>query len=164
MENTLSFVENLKQKTIAMSYETYQLETTDSVMIFEFISEGPKGFIKKRIQYQNIGEDIYNLAFGDVDEVTNEFDDTIVSDNNDVRKILATVALTITFFLNEHPTAFVHIKGGTIARNRLYKMAISNNFEEISDNFMVLGFTEDKNWALYEKNNNYSAFLIIKNK
>ena len=47
-----------------MNKETYQLEAFESLLTFEFISEGPKGSIKKRVQYQKTKwRNIYNLAF-----------------------------------------------------------------------------------------------------
>jgi hypothetical protein len=39
-----------------MSYDTYQLEMTDSIMIFEFVSEGPKGLVRKRVHYEKTKE------------------------------------------------------------------------------------------------------------
>lgn len=63
-----------------MRYETYELEVTESLMTFEFFSEGPKGMIKKRVLYQRIEGTFYNLAFGDVNLATNKIDDKVVSD------------------------------------------------------------------------------------
>lgn len=160
LANKVSFVENLKRKTTAMRDETYQLEIDDSLMIFEFTSEGPKGLIKKRVQYQNIGNDIYNLAFGDVDIKTDEFDDKIVSNNSDTKKVLATVAATINIFVDINPKARIYAKGSTFARTRLYRIGISNNLEEINKRFEIYGMIEGKGWVFYEKNNDYSAFIM----
>ena len=38
-----------------MRNEQYDLEIDDASITFEFISEGPKGNIKKRVEYQLIG-------------------------------------------------------------------------------------------------------------
>lgn len=147
-----------------MRNETYQLESEDSMMIFEFMSEGPKGAIKKRVQYESTSqEDVYNLAFGDVDVETDDIDDKIVSDNNDTEKVLATVAKTVIYFMNKYPNAYIHAKGSTFTRTRLYRIGISNHLEEINEQFKVFGLLGDNNWVIYEKNKNYSAF-VIKNK
>ena len=132
--------------------------------VFEFISIGPKGAIKKRVQYKKISdnEDIYNLAFGDVNAETDDIDDKIVSNNNDMEKVLATVAATVFAFIDAYPEAIVYAKGSNLARNRLYRMGIANNLEEINNRFIVLGLLEDKRWVVFEKNTNYQAFLIIK--
>lgn len=146
-----------------MRYETYDLETTESLMSFEFLSEGPKGIIKKRVIFQETGQaDFYNLAFGDIDSTTDAIDDKIVTDNNDAKKILATIAETVSIFLDKYPNAYIYAKGSTLSRNRLYRIGISNNLEEINEQFMVLGLSSDNKWTIYEKNNDYSAFLIKK--
>lgn len=147
-----------------MREETYQLKAKDSMMTFEFISEGPKGSIKKRIQYQKTGRiNFYNLAFGDVDVETDDFDDTVVSDNNDMAKVLATVAETVSIFMDNYPRASVYAEGSTFVRTRLYRISISNHLEEINKRFEIQGLLKGIGWHLYEKNKNYSAFLI-KNK
>jgi hypothetical protein len=149
-----------------MGYETYQLEITESVMIFEFISEGPKGAIKKRIHYQKTSiEDTYNLAFGDVDVETNDFDDKVVTNNNDAEKVLATVAKSVYAFIEEYPNARIYAKGSTSTRTRLYRIGISNNLEEINEQFDVYGLLDGVGWSRFKKNNNYSAFAMkLKNK
>jgi hypothetical protein len=123
-----------------MRYESYQLEIADSLMTFEFISEGSKGFIKKRIQYEQTGRDnFYNLAFGDVDIDTDEINDEVITDNKDTLKVLATVAKTVNTFLHKYPNARIYAKGSTPSRTRLYRIGISNNLEEISENYKVYG-------------------------
>lgn len=143
-----------------MRFETYELKTRDSMLTFEFISEGPKGSIKKRVQYFEIDDNLYNLAFGDVNEETGDFDDNVISHNKDTEKVLATVAETVYAFAFNYPKAYIHLKGSTNTRTRLYRMAISNNLEEINEKFYVLGLLNDSNWVIFEKNNNYSAFII----
>ena len=143
-------------------YTGYAIEKTDSSMIFEFISEGSKGAIRKRVEYEQIGVNTYNLAFGDIDAETDDFDDTTVTDNQDTLKVLATVAETVKVFLNAYPEAYIYAKGGNWARTRLYRIGISNNLEAISKDFDIFGDLGDDEWVLYEKNKNYLAFLILK--
>ncbi len=144
-----------------MSNEIYQLESKDSMMTFEFISEGPKGAIKKRIEYQiTARHDYYNLAFGDIDALTDDFDDTAICDNNDMMKVLATVAETVSIFMDRHPNASIYAEGSTFVRTRLYRISISSHLEEINKRFKIYGMVEGIGWRFFEKNNNYSAFLI----
>lgn len=147
-----------------MNEETYQLKAKGSKTIFEFISNGPKGAIKKRVEYQKIIEDIdfYNLAFGDINMVTGEIDDKVISDNADTKKVLATVAATVFEFMKKYPNATVYAEGSNIVRTRLYRIGISNNLEEINEYFTVLGLLGKDEWHIYERNKNYSAFLIKK--
>lgn len=146
-----------------MRQEIYPLESKDSMMTFEFISEGPKGSIKKRVLYEKMKDkDTFNLAFGDVNEETDDFDDTTISANDDIKKVLATVAETVRIFLNENPDARIYAKGSNFTRTRLYRIGISNNLDEINKHFIVFGLLEDRKWHFYEINKNYLAFLIIK--
>jgi hypothetical protein len=146
-----------------MSYESYDLEIDESVSVFEFISEGPNGFVKKRVQYQKIiGTGLTNLSFGDVNPETDKIDYSIVTNNKDTEKVLATVAATVYEFLDEYPDARVYLEGGSYSRTRLYRMGIANNLAEINQIFAVYGFSEEEKFVAFEPNKNYSAFVIIK--
>jgi len=49
-----------------MTIEKYALKAEINLTVFEFLSEGPKGLIRKIIQFQETNQpNIYNLAFGD---------------------------------------------------------------------------------------------------
>ncbi len=94
----------------------------ESVSVFEFISEGPQGFVKKRVQYQKIiGTGLHNLSFGDVNPETGKTDYSIVTNNKDTKKVLATVAATVYEFMDEYPEARVYIEGGSLSRTRYIK-------------------------------------------
>jgi hypothetical protein len=146
-----------------MSYESYDLDIDESVSVFEFISEGPQGFVKKRVQFQKIiGTGLHNLSFGDVNPVTDKIDFSVVTNNKDTEKVLATVAATVYEFMDAYPEARVYLEGGTYSRTRLYRMGISNNLAEINQIFAVYGFSEEGKLVTFEPNKNYSAFVIIK--
>lgn len=144
-----------------MRLESYSVFAEENLMTIDFFSEGPKGIIKKRIEFQSTkNERIFNLAFGDVDSVTNDFDDSTITNNNDSRKVLSTVAMSVSLFLLKYPDAFVIAEGNTASRTRLYRMGISNNLEEFSENFNIFGFNEKGNWVEFKINENYSSFYI----
>jgi hypothetical protein len=87
-----------------MKLERYELRADKSLMVFEFVSEGPKGKILKLVQFGETNlKDFYNLAFGDKDPGTGEINDSIVSNNNDSDKVLATVVATVYAFTDKHP-------------------------------------------------------------
>ncbi len=71
-----------------MNLPIYQYRTNESYLDYEFISEGPKGRIKKVVRFLQISDDVYNLGFGDLDEVTGEISDTVITDNKDSLKVL----------------------------------------------------------------------------
>lgn len=147
-----------------MQKEKYELSTDPDVTIFKFVSKGPKGEIPKLIMYQKTTiKDVYNLAFGDWNETTNDIDDKAISNNNDSEKILATVASTVLSFTYKYPKSMILVKGSTESRTRLYRIGISNNFEEINQNFVVLGYREET-WQPFNKNTDYEAFLVERKK
>jgi hypothetical protein len=145
-----------------MRNEQYDVENTTSLTTFEFVSEGPKGRIRKVVQYVELGNSgIYNLGFGDKIGETDAFDDKTVTNNGDGEKVLATVASTLYDFFEHHPKAFVVAKGSNPVRTRLYRISISNALEAIKKDFRVAG-SVDNNWEEFKPNRDYTAFLITK--
>jgi len=64
-----------------MNFHKYPIISTNEHLTYEFLSEGPKGTIKKVIYFQEIGDNLYNLAFGDWDEAEQGMDDKARSNN-----------------------------------------------------------------------------------
>lgn len=147
-----------------MNQPKYLYKSELSFTHFEFISEGGKGRVRKMVEYTETDmEGIYNLGFGDYDEKTQKIDDINVTNNGDSKKVLATVASTIYSFTKKYPNAIIFATGSTKARTRLYRMGISNNLEEITKDFEVLGFRIDnEEWENFVIGEEYTAFLITK--
>lgn len=146
-----------------MRKEKYHYKTEDRFEFFEFYSEGPKGIIKKVVEFQpTVQEGVYNLAFGDFNDQTKAIDDKVVTNNGDSIKVLATVASTVDAFIEKHPKAWIVATGSTEARTRLYRMGITNNLAEISDDFLVFGYNKEENWVKFEVGEDYEAFLVTK--
>lgn len=99
------------------------------------------------------------MGFGDLDEETGEISDTVITNNNDSHKVLATVAATIHDFTIQYPGVWVIAKGSTLSRTRLYRIGITNHWEEIKTNFEVFGLISDE-WISFEQRRTYEAFLI----
>lgn len=100
-----------------------------------FLSEGPRGIIKKVVAYQKIRDNIYNLAFGDWDEKAQKPNDKARSNNGDRNKVLATVASTVISFIQYYPSAIVFAEGSTPAKTRLYQIGINHHWLEINQVF-----------------------------
>lgn len=129
---------------------------------YEFYSGGPKGNIKKVVEYYRLQEldvEVFNLAFGDWDENNYCINDLSVSNNADREKVLATVAATVEDFIKKHPHAVIITAGSTLARTRLYQMGLSKFWDEIRQRFEIQGYT-DGTWRPFQKGVNYSAFLL----
>jgi hypothetical protein len=145
-----------------MKYDKYYVEASRSLLKFEFYSEGPKGKIKKQVVFKPFenNPDVFNLGFGDVD-ATGEINDTSITNNQDSQKVLATIALTVFKFYEKHPNCYVFATGSTKTRTRLYRIGLTNNLEEIRNDFEIYGFIQ-KSWEPFEKGCDYEAFLIKK--
>ena len=143
-----------------MKLPKYPLASSDKMMTFEFISEGSKGLIHKLVRYQPTNlKDVYNLAFGDKDHATGNIDDTVISNNADSEKVLATVVATIYAFTDKYPDVWIYATGSTKSRTRLYRMGISKFLSEVDEDFEVLGELND-NWDIFRKNVEYEGFLV----
>jgi hypothetical protein len=120
-----------------------------------------KGKLLKKIVVYSPFEDnpnIYNLALADAfDDGT--FSDKIVSNNNDLEKIMSTVVQTVFCFFEKNPTKFIYIEGNTLEKNRLYRIIISKELELIESIFFVNGINNSIP-KKFQKNKNYQAFVI----
>jgi hypothetical protein len=130
---------------------------------YEFISEGPKGLIKKIVEFSETGtENVYNLGFSDYDENTKTTSDSAVTNNGDSLKVLATVASTVYAFTQKNSKAWILATGSTNVRTRLYRMGITNNLVEISEDFSVFGLNSNGEWDKFLVGEDYEAFLLTK--
>ncbi|MFA9194576.1 hypothetical protein AAGV33_09155 [Flavobacterium sp. FBOR7N2.3] len=65
-----------------MKYPRYEYSTEAELNIFEFESIGIKGKIVKLVQYTEMNiKGYYNLAFGDLDIITREINDGVITNN-----------------------------------------------------------------------------------
>lgn len=143
-----------------MNYEMYSdYKYTDDYSVFDFVSNGKNGPIPKRVTFTSIELDnVYNLAFGDVDE-NGEIDDYIKSDNGDRNKILATIFKVVDLYTKKYPERWIAFSGSTKERTRLYRIAVGLNLEELCQNFEIYVYTEE-GLKPFCKNMEVSVFVI----
>ncbi len=139
-----------------MNLDTYDLDYKPDFLSFEFFSEGPKGRIKKFIQFEKIiapeiQNEIYNLSFGDYNDAKGRIDDLVVSDNKDAEKVLNTVVTAIILFTDEYPNVSVLTQGSTPSRTRYYTMEISKHLQEITGTFEIWGALSEREWELFRE-------------
>ena len=124
-----------------MKLPKYEIEAEDSLEVFEFLSEGPKGSIQKIIKFSETAlNGFYNLAFGDKDLLTGDIDDKAVSNNGDSEKVLATIVSAVYAFTDREKDAWVYATGSTQTRTRLYRMGITKYLDEVKQDLMFMGF------------------------
>jgi len=146
-----------------MKYKKYEYSADEDLHIYEFTSIGIKGEIKKVVEYSEMNIDgYYNLAFGDFDEINNEINDKIITNNGDSLKVLTTVASTVYAFTGKYPKAKIFATGSTEVRTRLYRMGITNNLVEIQVDFNVYGLKEDYMFEEFIVGEDYIGFLIVR--
>ena len=126
-----------------MKLPRYELKAEDSLMIYEFISEGNKGKIPKLIKFSETAlKGFYNLAFGDKNLETGDIDDTVVSNNGDSERVLATVVSAVYAYTDFNRQAWVYATGSSASRTRLYRMGISKYFDDVQQDFYVFGLKD----------------------
>jgi len=134
-----------------MKLPRYELIAEQSLMVFEFTSEGTKGQIPKLIKFSETTlKGFYNLAFGDKDLETGEIDDNVVSNNGDSEKVLATVVSAVFAFTDLYKDVWVYASGSTKSRTRLYRMGITKYFDEVKQDFHIFGLL-DGEWHEFKK-------------
>lgn len=151
-----------------MRHERYDnIIASSDKLEFQFTSEGPKGRIKKVVQFaltQN--KSIYNLAFGNLNK-DGSIDDETTNDNKDRNKILATVAATVYEFTARYRDKTIFFCGTTSERTRLYRMALTVNLEELKKDFRIYGVlkgidTFEK--VQFRKGVDYFGFMVKRKK
>jgi hypothetical protein len=145
-----------------MWLDRYVFTVSEDFLDYEFYSLGPKGLIKKIVQfapYHSDGKTFFNVTIGDWNERENKIDVKSVTNNNDAEKVFGTVGAIVLNFTEEFPDMFVHARGSTASRTRLYQMFISKYWKEIESLFHVFGFFIE-GWQPFRKNVNYEAFLV----
>ena len=147
-----------------MNYEVYtDIEMSGGFNVFDFISTGKDKAIRKRVAFTRTDMDeVYNLAFGDVDE-NDEINDYSISNNGDRDKVLATIVNIIEAYTKRFPDHWIIFEGSTIERTRLYRMAIGLHFEELSIKFGIYTYI-DGIITPFVKNMKVKAFLIKRKK
>lgn len=145
-----------------MNYPSYLFYSNQNSTEFFFESIGSKGVIHKVVAFQETSfTGIYNLALGDVNPLTNEIDDAVVTDNGDTEKVLATTLQIVNHYFSLFPDHQIYFSGNSSSRNRLYRIAINHSFRELSLAFEMFGVMNNE-LEPFVSNHPYQAFLIRK--
>ena len=124
-----------------MIKDTYALYPL-SDLIFSFHSEGIQGKILKIVIFTHLDNGKWNLAFGDWKN--KNLDDKVMSNNEDVVKVIGTVAKAAYKFFENYPDATLEIKPVDEKRKKLYNIAFQRHFHEIVANFQIFGCVESQ--------------------
>ena len=147
-----------------MDHSVYPVERVGNALEFLFMSDNSLGTnpVKKMINYTRLvrlGNVYYNLSPGDYDEKTRYLDDTVVTDNGDMRRVFRTVVSTLEIFFGEHPEAQVHIDGSDSRRKAYYRKLIRDHFELVSTRYDLYGSLKG-NLELFKPNIEYDFITV----
>ena len=140
-----------------MIKDSYPLLPSKSENAFFFRSVGVKGTILKVIIFEHLKGNRYNLAFGDV--VNNQLDDEVISNNQDLIKVISTVAVGVYEFLENHPKAIVEIDPIDSKRALLYNRIFQRRHLEIITILDIFGII-DQEKEVYNPEKLYHEFEI----
>lgn len=125
------------KQTTMKKQEGYDLSENIEKTQFKFKSIGKNGTIDKLIEFSFYQENIWNLGFGDIKG--DDWDDNVISNNNDMRKILQTVANAVHTFLEHYPERKIFIAPLDKQRKILYNRIFQQKWKEIEPLFSVKG-------------------------
>ncbi len=147
-----------------MHYPSYTFFNEPNTTEYHFESIGSNGIIHKIVVFSEAVPHlfIFNLGLADLDSKTGEMSDMTVSNNGDTHKILATIFQITVDYCQKNPNHLIAFEGTNLARNRLYRMAINHAFDDISEYFLLYGFSENI-WEKFEKNKDYEIFWLKEN-
>jgi len=143
-----------------MNEPSYPFKRLDDRLTFGFESISQEKTIKKLIEFRllDTSSELYNLALMDI--LSNgEVSDMIVSNNQDMSKVLATVFQSIRLFFKEKPNAKVLIQGSTPSRTRLYQIAIGKYYAELEPIYNIWGF-RGTDIQRFELGYNFEGFIV----
>ncbi len=143
-----------------MNEPSYPFKRIDDRITFSFESVSQERTISKLIEFRllNPHAELYNLALMDI-LPDGTISDMMVSNNQDMPKVLATVFQSINQFFIEKPNSKILIEGSTTSRTRLYQMAISKYFQELEPIYNIWGFKGD-GLTTFVKGQNFNGFII----
>ena len=151
-----------------MKLDRYEnLEISSDALEYKFLSVGPKGKIRKIIQFAiSTNPGVYNLAFGNLMS-DGSIDDLVVNNNKDRNKILATIVTVVYDFSNKYPDKWIFFSGSTPQRTRLYRMALTIYQNELAIDFEIIGILRDIDSFVYvpfQKGIDYFGFFVKRKK
>ncbi|MCB0517651.1 MAG: hypothetical protein H6577_22310 [Lewinellaceae bacterium] len=109
--------------------ETYKTQSFREDTVFVFFSEGVQGVVPKIVVLDQKEENVWNLGFGDTTE--NGMDDSAITNNGDLIKVIRTVTHIAMEFLKSNPQKRIHIQPVDKKRKRLYNTVFKRKEEPI---------------------------------
>ncbi|CAG5072519.1 hypothetical protein DYBT9623_04180 [Dyadobacter sp. CECT 9623] len=141
-------------------------EFVDILDLRKFYSQGRNGKFELRIivtrSKGNWDLDLFNIGFGVWDETLQIIDDSVQTKNDDMPKILGTLADYALSFLKKYPAAGLYAEGSTISRTRLYQREIAKVLSYVPPDLCIYGLVkqDEVGFIEFKRGTNFDAFLL----
>ncbi|MFN0033443.1 MAG: DUF6934 family protein [Saprospiraceae bacterium] len=142
-----------------MVEESYDCFSFNNKTHFFFESIGSKGRVLKVVVFNRAEGNRWNVGFGDSRD--GKIDDITFTNNNDVRKVLSTVAQTIYHFSEAHPVRVIAIIPVDERRKHFYNAVFQRHFSEVSEVFDIFGILA-KDRENYSPEKIYDSFELVR--
>lgn len=144
-----------------MTEKPYPFSLTRTEFRYEFVSVSQDKAVNKVVLFtQTDSPLIFNFALLDVLE-NGKMSNVSVTNNDDLRTVLATVIKIIEDFLNKNQDRFVVFRGSDDRRQRLYRIVIGRELELLQQSFQIWGVV-DNELTIFELNKEMDFYLIGK--
>ncbi len=140
-----------------MITDSYEYINIRNKPFYYFESEGIQGKIQKIVMFTPLKNKYWNLGFGDLQGY--EINDSVVSNNHDIVKLISTVAKIAYEFSDKFPKRGIEITPVDEKRKNLYNHVFRRNYETISTNFYMIGINNSVAEA-YSPKKNYEKFRL----
>lgn len=144
-----------------MDEPTYPFTLPRTEVRYQFQSVSGQKIAHKVVLFtQTERPEIYNLALLDLLD-TGILSDITVTDNKDMKIVLATTMRITADFLDINPGKIVTFTGSDDRRTRLYRILLSRELARIQQEFVILGEVNHP-VEIFQPNQPYSRFYTLK--
>lgn len=140
-----------------MIEQPYPYYALDLDKHYYFKSVGEKGSVYKIVALTLKVNGNWNLGFGDL--IDNKINDSIVTNNQDIRKVIGTVAKVAIDFLRLNPDKTIEIEPVDDKRKILYNTVFRRYFTEIDALYVIKGIVRQEE-ELYDPTKIYDIFTV----
>lgn len=148
-----------------MDIEKYDfiVNEDDTKFSYFFDSIGTQGIIKKSVTFQTKNGFIYQMGLGDFDTTTRITDYKKMSNNGDIKKVIATTIKIAMDFMQKNPNVVVGFVGNESRKTIFYQRIIRNNLDYLLQYFEIYGVLSLNEMEIFNPEKEYFGFYF-KNK
>lgn len=146
-----------------MNEPAYPFRISDDALDYQFESVSEQRIIAKIVQFTPFADNalLYNLGLGDV-LPDGTLDDSTVTNNRDMNRVMATVFRTIVVFFEHYPSKLVYFQGSDKGgvRTRLYRVLIARELDKAVELFTIYGRCANDSIEEFVPNREYIGFIF----